>query len=273
MTRSAEVIAIFGPTASGKSAVAEAARRSPRHRSRVGRRPAGLPWAPGAHEPAGDAYQARRDQGSRRRDVGGRVRSTGSCSRGRARGVLGIRGRCRRNRPLPASGAGRSRSASFGRTWPPHATGGVLRRERRSGARSLAGARPASRGDRAPERPPSRRSGARACGKRKLLDSPRGPAVVRGVSTTDRDRRSRRLERGARHENPPANGGDVRTRRGRRGTQRARRTNLREPRRRPSASPSSLDSLRTKLSSASSFGRGAMPPTRGSGCAGFRASS
>ena len=171
MTRSAEVIAIFGPTASGKSAVAElvAARLGTEVVSadalQVYR---GLPIL--TNQPASPT-QARRDQGSRRRDVGRRVRDTRPCSRGRARRVERVRSRCRRNRLLPASGAGRSRSASFGRTGRPQATGGVLRRERRSGARSLAGARPACRGDRAPERPPPRRSGARACGKRKLLDS------------------------------------------------------------------------------------------------------
>ena len=74
MTRWAEVIAIFGPTASGKSAVADSLA------GRLGTEVVSadawsLPWAPRAHQPADDTDQARRDQGSRRRDVGGRVQA------------------------------------------------------------------------------------------------------------------------------------------------------------------------------------------------------
>ena len=80
-----EVVAIFGPTASGKSAVARARRRRARHRGRVRRRAPGLPRAADPHEPAGRADAARRDPRPRRRDVRRRVRGARARGDRRAR--------------------------------------------------------------------------------------------------------------------------------------------------------------------------------------------
>ncbi len=88
-TLGVEVIAIFGPTASGKSAVAQALASAPRHRGRLGRCAPGLSRPADPDEPAGRADAPRSairdlvgdDVGRRVRRARARRRSTSSSAR------------------------------------------------------------------------------------------------------------------------------------------------------------------------------------------------
>ena len=79
-----EVLAIFGPTASGKSAVAAGSPHAG-HRGRLRRCAPGLSRPRDSHEPALGADPPRRDSRSRRDDVGRRVRASRARRHRRAR--------------------------------------------------------------------------------------------------------------------------------------------------------------------------------------------
>ena len=115
------VIAVFGPTASGKSAVAEALARQDPRRAGLGRLGAALPRAVDPHQPV--ACGPRRGLGARPRGVGGRVpgaRARGDRRRARRRADPGRRRRhrsvlpCCARRARRSAGAGRPAPASAG---------------------------------------------------------------------------------------------------------------------------------------------------------------
>ena len=233
------VLALFGPTASGKSAVAGILARAPRRRGdlrRLGRalrRPAGPDGGAGLPGPA------RRRRAARGRGLGRRV------SAARARG----------DRRDPRAGGRRSSSAGPASTCARRSRASSCRRRRRPGERArweavydrlgpegahaaARRARPGGRSARPRERPPARRPRARARGGRRTRSRPpRDRLWSRGHAAAD-DRSSgstcRSSELDARIEERDARDGRGGRRRG--GAGRAGRGRSRRPRARCSAS-------------------------------------
>ena len=157
------VIAVFGPTASGKTAVAEAV--ADRLGSEVVSCDAMQVYRGPADpdQPAEPADRARRDPRPRRGDVGRRVRHARPCGDRRARRTHRHRGRQRRNGALPPRSARRPRRAAAAR----RGSAGAHRAPRSSAIRLAAHERLAAprsaRGRGGPrERPAAPRARARA---------------------------------------------------------------------------------------------------------------
>ena len=106
-TLGVEVIAIFGPTASGKSAVAQALAEPHRHGGRLGRRAPGLSRPADPHEPAGGADPARRYPRPLGDHVRRRVRALAHEAIDELVASNGMRRRRGRHRAVPACGARR----------------------------------------------------------------------------------------------------------------------------------------------------------------------
>ena len=164
---SISVLAIFGPTASGKSAVAAGDRRADPGRARLGRLDAGLPRAPDPDEPGRrrppGRHLAARPPGHRRRVPGAGAPGDRRDRRGRPN-----RRRRRRLRSLVPGRADRRAAAGGRARGRASALGAALRPARRGDrARSAAGPRPACGRPGAPERPQARRASPRALAGRR----------------------------------------------------------------------------------------------------------
>ena len=185
MTR-ARVVGIFGPTASGKSAVAAAARRAGPRGGRLRGRDAGLRRRSDPHEPVATGA-ARRDLAARR--TRRRSASTRALAHEAIDAIARRRpdaGRRRRHRPLLPRRARRARTSA--RAADPElrarVAAGLRRARRRGSARTSRRARPARRRTRPRERSPARRPCARAR---------RARALARARQTTASGRRARAI--------------------------------------------------------------------------------
>ena len=191
------VLAIFGPTASGKSAVAEeVARLIPAElvsadAMQVYR---GLPILTNQSEARLVGYLGLDEEGS----VADYQRLAHAAvdeilAAGRTPVVVGGTGLYLR------AALGRPRAAAAARAGRTRAAREPLRRARpRERARAARRARPGGRGGGARERPPPRRARARAGRGRVEPAAGRGPALERRDAAPDADRRPRRSGRGAR---------------------------------------------------------------------------
>ena len=188
----ARVVALFGPTASGKSgaAIALAARTGGEIVScdamQLYRGLPVLTNQPTADELAAAPAPPGRRLGAGARGLGRRVRVDGPCGRGRRAGARPAADRRRRQRPLPAGGAGRAGPAAGAAARPARADRAPLRRAGRRGRACRARTpRPRRRGGRPPERPPARRPRARAGRAGVVTGAGGGRAVVVGGPPRD----------------------------------------------------------------------------------------
>ena len=241
------VLAIFGPTASGKSAVAEeVARLIPAElvsadAMQVYR---GLPILTNQSEARLVGYLGLDEEGS--------VAEYQRLAHAAMDEILAA-GRT----PVVVGGTGLYLRAALAdlELPPPPAPGArerleeLLRRaRRRERARAARRARPGGRGGRASERPPPRRARARARRGRLEPAARRGPALERGDAAPDADRRPRRPARGARAADRGAHAGDVRTRGRGGGAAGARRPDLADRAHTSTASTTSPSSRETRRS-------------------------
>ena len=267
------VVAIFGPTASGKTDVAEAiADRIPAD-ARLRRRDAGLSRAADPHEPVGAPDGARRRLAALARRLARGV--PGACAPGRGRGARAREDarRRRRDRPLPPRRGLRPRAPAAAGSGGAGAVGRPLRGARPRGRARGAGGRRRRRGRRRPsERPPARRPRARARGGRSVAEPRARPALERGDAPPDPDRRPRRAPGGARSPHRRADAVDARARRRRRGAGRARGRGLGDGRGRSTGCASSPSCRRSRLPPPTTPACAATPPTSESGCGAFRGS-
>ena len=285
-----QVVAIFGATASGKSAVGARAGRAARRRDRVGRRDAALRRACRScrtsrppptcarvpHHLVGDlAADGRR----RRRPLRRRPRtppSTTSLARGRSPIVAGGTG------PLPARGAGRpgAAAAAAGRPARP-ASAPTYDADPAAAYARLEAADPAAAARIHPQRPPPGGAGARAGRARRRRCIPAATTSCGRPTTATRPASS-----GSSSTGPSctariagADGGDVRGRRGGGGARRARRGRAVRDRRagaRPGRDPRRHrrhERRRRPPAGGWSSARASTPGGRRSGCAGSPASS
>ena len=241
------VIAVFGPTASGKTAVAEEVADRLGTRGRLLRRDAGVPRAADPDQPAEPADRARRDPRPRaRRCRSARTRRLAHAAIDELVARAGT--------AVVSGGTGLYlRAALADLDVPPPPGDGVRERvlaevEQRSGGGARAAGRPRSaRGrGRARERPAAPRARARARGDRRVARAGRRPPLGEHDPAPDADRRARGPARRARAADRRAHRGDVRAGRRGGGSRRRSRRASRERLRRRSASTRSRRCPRTE---------------------------
>ena len=205
------VIALFGPTAGGKTAVAEALAERDPGGDHLRRLDAGLPGAAHPHQPALAPDRARRDLAARPRGLRRRVPAPGSRGhRRRSRGRSHAHCR-RRHRPLPARRARRAR---------PTARAAAGRRERWERLYDRIGPEQAhaALAERDPWRllPSTRTTAGGWCGRSsstRRVDRSHRPETASGAgrhAASDADLRPRGPKDRPRRTHSGADGGDVR---------------------------------------------------------------
>ena len=195
-----EVVAIFGPTASGKSEVAQSSRRPHRHRGRLRRRAPGLSRPADPDEPAGPEptrLVAIRDV-SEAMSVG-EYATLAHAEIDELVATQRVRRRRRRDGSVPPRGARRPGhpAGSSVRRLAPVSNASTTRIRTRHTTR-LRELDPAASEASPSQRPPARRPRARARRGRRLARPRGGQALVDAPAQADARRRARRSAGGAR---------------------------------------------------------------------------